>query len=256
MRLTTLPLLGTFVIPALAATSTTIVRATPVPSLSTAQWISEPEGFDSPKVSPINSITWDRWYFDAVQVSENPTEKASFVATFYSAGVSGFEPLLVYANEGYTSIALAELVVVCHNGTRDRFLINGTEAGITTGGNGASAVCDGVDGQASFSASPNMRYYHIEVESEGIKGILSLQSVMLWYSGAALRRKRGENATYPPLMSSDTPTGHKINVELPDGAELDYTATIRWTGSLELVDEEGESFVGGTFVEQFAAETE
>ncbi|KAL4923582.1 uncharacterized protein BDV17DRAFT_301670 [Aspergillus undulatus] len=333
MRLTSPPLLGTFLAPALAATSTTIV-----PELSTAQWISDAEGFDSPKVSPINTITWDWWSFDAVQVSPNNEEKASFVATFYTAGVSGFEPLVIYANEGHTSIALAELVVIWHNGTRERVLIDGTEARIGTVGDGTSGVWDGLDGQASFLASPNMRYYQIALESEEVEGTVTLQSLapphypcgpaeagqdmqlaphigwanavpdaasevhlsvggrrldftgigyhdknwvnshfqpnvgtcywghsragpynLVWFgylphksqshvtpqncvsayvardgeiltaqcSGITVR-PYGENATYPPLMNSDPPRGYKINVELPDGTELEFTATIRY----------------------------
>ncbi|KAL4780297.1 hypothetical protein BJX76DRAFT_49533 [Aspergillus varians] len=77
-------------------------------------------------------------------------------------------------------------------------------------------------------------------------------------------RPFGENSTYPPLASTGNPNGFKINIELPDGGELDFTAHAdrlvsrnaegtryaRWTGTLEgTVD--GQALTGDTVFEHF-----
>ncbi|KAL4938072.1 hypothetical protein BDV06DRAFT_215411 [Aspergillus oleicola] len=174
MRLSTLSLLGSS---ALATAATVIVPDSPVNASSKAQFISNSTAFDGPKVVPVNATTWDWWYFDAVQVSSNPNEQVSVVATFYNALPTGFDPIVLYAQRGFTSLALGEVVINWSNGTRNIFMFNSTEARITTVGDGTEGVWETPTGDMSFAGSPDMRLYEVQLESEIVSGTVVLQSV-------------------------------------------------------------------------------
>ncbi|KAL4863648.1 hypothetical protein BDV12DRAFT_177276 [Aspergillus spectabilis] len=353
-------------------TSITIVPPTPVPQDSNVQWISNSTGFDGPKVKPINDTTWDWWYFDAIQVSEDPDEQASVMATFYTATPNGFDSLIAYHNAGFTSLTLAEVNIVWPNGTHETYIFNATEAVITTVGDGASGVFEEGIHEASFTGSPNMSTYRVDLQSPWVSGSLTLQSIapphypcgpavagqsleimphvgwanaipdavstveltvgghpltftgigyhdknfgeqnfgsnvgswywghgrlgeysVVWFDGLTPERQNfvsayvarnneiliaqcsgvtvrpyGEDATYPPLISTEPPSGFVVNFTLPD-RDLDLTAAgkhviaggraglryTRWSGTLEGVID-GELLTGDTMFEQFNFFTE
>ncbi|KAL5336031.1 hypothetical protein BJX70DRAFT_373667 [Aspergillus crustosus] len=162
---------------AATATSTTIVPSTPVNEVSNVQWTSTDTGLDSPKVQPVNDTTWDWWYFDAIQVSENTDEQASVIVTFYTATPGGFDSLTGYHNAGFTSLTLADIYIVWPNGTHQTFFVNATEAVITTADDAVSGVWDeGID-QATFSGSPDLSSYRVDLNSAEVSGSLTLESI-------------------------------------------------------------------------------
>lgn len=164
----------------LATTSTTIVHSTPVPEVSDITWISDNTGFDAAKVQSVNASTYDWWYFDAVQVSDDPAQQASVVVTFYTAVASGFDFLQDYAAQGFTSLTLADAAIHWPNGTAKSYFFNATEAHITT--NTADNAVHGVwidnPDKISFMGSPSMSTWQVEFDSAAwISGTVTLQSV-------------------------------------------------------------------------------
>ncbi|KAL4914994.1 hypothetical protein BDW62DRAFT_219719 [Aspergillus aurantiobrunneus] len=358
----------TFLVPQfLATTASTIVPSVPVPGRSETNWISNTTGFDSPKVHPINSSVYDWWYFDAVQASDDRSEQASVVVTFYTATSTGFDFLAFYEAEGFSSLALAEATVTWPNGTSETFLFNATEANITTVENGAEGLWDANGESATFIGAPDLTTYRVHIESPLVVGTLFLQSIapahypcgpaapgqtmqvaphigwanavpdakssvrlmvhgeplhfhgtgyhdknwgdrsfgssvgawywghgrlgpysIVWFDHLSPQKENfvsayvardgeivvaqcegitvrpfGENATYPPLNTTGSPTGYRIHIDLPTGEELELTATgenrisppalttyARFTGRLEgTVD--GEELVGEALYDYF-----
>lgn len=171
----------TFLVPQiLAATSTTIVHPTPVPELSDITWKSDSTGFDAAKVQPVNASTYDWWYFDAIQVSDDPALQASVVITFYTAVPSGFDFLQPYAAQGFTSLTLTDVLIHWSNGTAESYFFNATEARIIT--NTADNAVHGAwienPDKISFMGSPDMTTWQVVLDSAAwISGTVTLQSV-------------------------------------------------------------------------------
>ena len=171
----------TFLAPqVLATTSNTIVHSTPVPEVSNITWASDSTGFDAAKVQPVNASTYDWWYFDAVQVSDDPAQQASVVVTFYTAVSSGFDFLQDYAAQGFTSLTLADATIHWPNGTAESYFFNATEARLTT--NTADNAVHGVwiekPDKILFMGSPSMSTWQVGFDSAAwISGTVTLQSV-------------------------------------------------------------------------------
>ncbi|KAL3457338.1 hypothetical protein BJX64DRAFT_280677 [Aspergillus heterothallicus] len=166
-----------------ARTSTTVVPPGPANEASTVNWISGRAGFDGPKVTPINAITWTDWYFEAIESPPTPgtgggaAEYASIVVAFYTATPDGFDLLAGFADAGYTSLTLAEAEVTWRNGTTQTFLFNATEATIGVLGDGASGVFPGDDGNwASFAGASDLSVYRVDLKAPGIEGSMTLRS--------------------------------------------------------------------------------
>lgn len=168
----------------LAATSTTIIHPTPVPGVSDITW-TDSNGFDAAKVQPVNASTYDWWYFDAVQVSDDPAQQASVVITLYTAVSTGFDFLQAYAAQGFTSLTLAEVIIHWPNGTAESYFFNSTEARITTNtaDNGVHGVWIDSPDRISFMGSPGMTTWQVEIDSAAwISGTVTLQSVSCFLS--------------------------------------------------------------------------
>lgn len=164
----------------LATTSTPIVQPTPVPELSDITWKSDSTGFDAAKVQPVNASTYDWWYFDAIQLSDDPAQQASVVITFYTAVPSGFDFLQPYAAQGFTSLTLTDVLIHWPNGTAESYFFNATEARITTNtaDNGVHGAWIENPDKISFMGSPDMTTWQVELDSEAwISGTVTLQSV-------------------------------------------------------------------------------
>ncbi|KKK19522.1 hypothetical protein ARAM_003490 [Aspergillus rambellii] len=149
----------------------------PASEPSEVQWTYCEGGLDGPKVVPINSSTWDWWYFDVVQPFTASGEQASVVAVLYTATAGGFQMLSGFAAAGYTSVDLAQVTVTWPNGTQDQYLFNATEAQFATIGDGTSGSYVGTG--LSFAGAPDLSAYYVQINSpeQGIFGSLVLQSV-------------------------------------------------------------------------------
>ncbi|KAL3483846.1 hypothetical protein BJX62DRAFT_249091 [Aspergillus germanicus] len=176
MKVTLLFPLAFLSCPIRALPSTTVIPSTPVPELSQVTWLSGAAGFDAPKVSPVNATTWDWWYFDAIQSGAPKGERASVVVTFYTALPTGFDLLGAFASAGYTSLTLVGTEVTWPNGTTETFLFNATEATITVLGDGASGVWNASIGTASFTGTPDLSSYRVDLNSPFVSGSITLRS--------------------------------------------------------------------------------
>ncbi|KAL2817599.1 hypothetical protein BJX63DRAFT_440738 [Aspergillus granulosus] len=176
MKLTSLLPISLLFSPVRASPSTTVIPPAPVPELSDVTWRSGLDGFDAPKVSPVNATTWDWWYFDAIQSPAPEGERASVVITFYTAVPTAFGLLGAFASAGYTSLTVVEAGLTWPNGTTETFLFNATGATITVLGNGASGIFEAPVGAASFSGTPDMSTYRVDLDSPFVSGSVTLQT--------------------------------------------------------------------------------
>ena len=130
-------------------------------------------GFDSPKIRPVNSSSWDWWYFDVV--SEDA--QSSAVVVFYTAPETGF----VFAEAPTDSILEASLSVILpgSDGHPETIsVVNFAEkATIVTVENGASGEWTGSG--FSFAGTPDMKEYIVTINDEmsGVKGTITYHSV-------------------------------------------------------------------------------
>lgn len=125
-------------------------------------------GLDGPKVHPINSTTFDWWYFDAVSASG---DLASVVINFYTASPGGFEALTNTSTVLETSISGSFA-----NGTT--FIINEypSEAVVITEGDGSA----GRWGEySSWKSTPDLKNWEIRFDAPeyGVKACMTLESV-------------------------------------------------------------------------------
>lgn len=127
-------------------------------------------GFDGPKITPVNSTSWDWWYFDVV--SEDA--QSSAVVVFYTAPETGF----VFAAAPTQNILEASLSLKLPGNEDLIYITNFAEkANVVTVKNGASGEWTGTG--FSFEGSPDMREYTINIDDKtnGVKGTVAFHSV-------------------------------------------------------------------------------
>ena len=160
-------LLPLFSLTVLTHSQPEIYHITSTPAHTPSKVIYPGNFLDGPKVKPVNTTTFDWWYFDAVSSSLPSGDHSSVVFTFYDATNSGFEVL----NKAKTRLD-AQLSGTFRNGTP--FLIDAYPS-----------KADGVgsDGRwgkyASWKGSPDARFWQVNFEDAkyGIKGSMTLESV-------------------------------------------------------------------------------
>ncbi|KAK6069258.1 hydroxyneuurosporene synthase domain-containing protein [Seiridium cupressi] len=161
--------------------NTVIVPPETVVGESIGQWTAGAQGFDAPKVQPINSTAYDWWYFDIVSSSQNNDTAGlpSFVVVFYTATAGGFTPLISLAQNGYNSMDLVQITAGYGNGTTFEASLNGTQATLTTCGDFTRGAFVGDAGAANFSGSSDLSFYIVTIHAPemGIVGSLELKSI-------------------------------------------------------------------------------
>lgn len=153
---------------------------------SNVLWNSAAFGLDAPKVSPINSTTYDWWYFDVVSNtdrSRNCSTTSGLTAltiVFYSAGPQGFPATSRFIDQGFTSANLFQIRASFVNGTTYGAIVNATQAYFLPLGNGVTSIFDGAEaGTASFSGTLDMSTYILNFDAPafGLNGSIVFNSV-------------------------------------------------------------------------------
>ena len=128
-------------------------------------------GFDGPKVKPVNTTTFDWWYFSAISSDIADGDLSSAVVTFYDATPGGFAAL---------SNKTTKLEVSLTGSFKD-----GTPFGIDAFPATAVVVTEG-DGSAgrwsnygSWTSFGNLQTWEISFQDaeQGVKGSMTLDSV-------------------------------------------------------------------------------
>ncbi|EXK75774.1 hypothetical protein FOQG_19461 [Fusarium oxysporum f. sp. raphani 54005] len=129
--------------------------------------ISSRKPFDGPKVTPVNSTTFDWWYFDVVD--KNASQ--SLTVAFYTASNTAlaFLPKLGSLNFVHVSGILP-------NGTTFKSIIPAIDSPVRTVGDGSSGSWEGAG--FSWKGSPSLDHYKIKANdaSVGYKGVMKLKS--------------------------------------------------------------------------------
>ncbi|EEU33822.1 uncharacterized protein NECHADRAFT_89104 [Fusarium vanettenii 77-13-4] len=135
---------------------------------SAVEMMSSGKPFDGPKVIPINSTTFDWWYFDVVAKDASQ----SLTVAFYTAPKTAlaFLPELDTLNFVHVS-------GVFPNGTRFVSIIPAQDSQVRTVGDGSSGSWEGTG--FSWQGSPTLDHYRIAANnaSLGYKGYIKLKSV-------------------------------------------------------------------------------
>ncbi|KAK9326703.1 hypothetical protein V1520DRAFT_366045 [Lipomyces starkeyi] len=120
--------------------------------------------FDGPKLSSVNSTSFDWWYFDIC------SEEASVQVIFFTG-----TPTAIGHASSIPLVTFATLHGLFPNGTEFDYEVPSVTVDIATDGDGSSGFFDGF---GSWKATPDMSYYTITLDSEaiGIKGALYFQS--------------------------------------------------------------------------------
>ncbi|KAI9729151.1 MAG: hypothetical protein M1834_007058 [Cirrosporium novae-zelandiae] len=133
---------------------------------SVAQFISSASGFNSPKVHPVNSTSFDWWYFDAV--SED--QQYSIVVIFFISSYRAF-PFI----SGSTILP----TIITISSSEDDLLTGAEafaeEATIVTTGDGATGLWK--DTGFSFAGTEDMSSYTISVNASGIQGTFTMDTI-------------------------------------------------------------------------------
>lgn len=135
---------------------------------STVELISSGKPFDGPKVTPINSTTFDWWYFDVVD--KNASQ--SLTVAFYSASNTA----LAFLPE-LESLNFVHVSGILPNGTRFVSVIPAKDSPVRTVGEGSSGSWEGTG--FNWKGSPSLDHYDIKANdaSVGYKGVMKLKSV-------------------------------------------------------------------------------
>jgi hypothetical protein len=151
LRLATLAsLIASLVVPILSQAHQLIIPSQPADAITETQWTSNASGFDFPKNTPINSTSYDWWYFDAVSSPtfglgpDGALEQPSVAFTFYTTGADGFDLLGQQFPDGILpSGNVVQVLVTWPNGTHEVWLLPAGDGLFTLEGDGASAVFPG-----------------------------------------------------------------------------------------------------------------
>lgn len=131
------------------------------------------ESLDAPKVRPVNTTTFDWWYFSAISSNLPSDDLSSAVVTFYDATPAGFAAL-----DNKTTKLEVSLTGSWPDGTPFGFDAFPAEAVVV------SDIGEGTVGRwgefASWKGS-GLRKWEIRFadESQGVKGVMRLESVGL-----------------------------------------------------------------------------
>ncbi|KAL4741689.1 hypothetical protein BDV11DRAFT_203396 [Aspergillus similis] len=145
------------------------------------QYTSGRDGFDAPKVHPINATTYDWWWFDAIQ-QPVPTEDGGqaqphIVIIFYTLGSDSFEVLTEQFPNGLPSGNIVQITLAWPNGTIENpIALPAGDAIITVEGDGSSGDFAGTG--CSWVGTPDMSSYvvHLDVPEHDISGSLYINS--------------------------------------------------------------------------------
>lgn len=148
--------------------SETVISGQPSDGPSTVQFAAASSGFDGPKVTNLNSTTFDLWYFDAVSSDLAYTA----VVVFFTAEPGALFP-------GAADLGTADYVEIFITTPDDSFVtaVGADSLTVTTTGDGSSGALDG--GEAGWTGQPDMSQYIVNINApdEGITGTLSFTSV-------------------------------------------------------------------------------
>ncbi|KAL2825793.1 hypothetical protein BDW59DRAFT_70177 [Aspergillus cavernicola] len=147
------------------------------PGESDIQWISGPDGFDSPKNNHITDTAYDWWYFDVVEEPYSGNgDQPSFAATFHTTGSNGFDPLRNAFPMGFPSTTFVQIDLAWPNGTTDSWVLFAGGASFTVDGDGASANFSHTG--ASFEGAPDLSSYVVNINApeKGVVGSLRIDS--------------------------------------------------------------------------------
>ncbi|KAL4994180.1 hypothetical protein BDV10DRAFT_9906 [Aspergillus recurvatus] len=150
-------------------------------AITFTQYISGRDGFDAPKIYPVNATTYDWWYFDAVQQpaagDDGRQAQAHIAVTFYTLGSDSFEVLAGQFPHGLPSGNMVQITLAWPNGTID-FPIDLAAGGaiFTVEGDGSSGDFTGTG--CSWVGAPDLSTYvvHIDVPEHDIRGSLYIKS--------------------------------------------------------------------------------
>ncbi|KAL4906209.1 hypothetical protein BDW74DRAFT_177229 [Aspergillus multicolor] len=149
---------------------------------SVVQYTSDADGFDAPKVHPVNATTYDWWYFDAVQQpvpgDDGSPIQAHVAFTFYTLGSDSFEVLTGQFPNGLPSGNMVQITFAWPNGTVDLPVdLPAGDAIITVEGDGSSGNFTGTG--CSWKGTPDMSAYvvNINVPEHQLNGSLYIKSV-------------------------------------------------------------------------------
>lgn len=128
-----------------------------------ADFVSTANSLDGPKLSAINSTSWDGWYFEAV----SPDLKSSIVIVFYTATAVGF-PFVDFSED----VTVLSVHTSFPNGTLVDRYIYANEVVVTTVKEGTSGIYEATGGAwfgapdlSQYVVTINCRDLHTEIES-------------------------------------------------------------------------------------------
>ena len=155
-----------FRFPKYAWSDTSNISSTAAPGDSHANFVSSSYALDGPQVTPINSTSWDWWYFEAVAEDL----KTSVVIIFYTALPTGF-PFLLPS----TFVTLVGFSATFANGTQFGVYLDAKDASVSTVQDGSSGVFEGA---GSWVGKPDMSLYQVQIDSpkNGVTGTFILRS--------------------------------------------------------------------------------
>lgn len=139
---------------------------------STAQWTYNctAGGLDGPKVKPVNSTTFEWWYFDAVSANISSGDLSSVVVVFYTASPDGFP-----TSDNDSTILDTSITGSFADGTPFSFYAFPAEATISTEGDGSAGEWGGY---ADWDGITNPKRWVVKFNDSdyGISGEMVLQS--------------------------------------------------------------------------------
>ncbi|KAJ7445626.1 hypothetical protein FB451DRAFT_1005018, partial [Mycena latifolia] len=136
---------------------------------SSAHFISGASGLDAPKIHPVNSSTFEWWYFDAVP--HDPRSRASVVVVFYTATASAF-PFLAPAG----TATLAQIAVTFPNGTAYGATVPADGATVTADENVSSGDWHNSGFRWTHSGDHSGYTVLIDAPHIGVKGSIRFRS--------------------------------------------------------------------------------
>lgn len=147
------------------------INAKPEKVPSSVEFTYPGTGFDGPKVRPVNTTTFDWWYFSAISSDIANGDLSSAVVTLYDASPGGFAAL---------SNKTTKLEVSLTGSFKD-----GTPFGIVAFPATAVVVTDGDDSEGrwgnygSWTSFADLKKWEISFQDEeqGVKGSMTLDSV-------------------------------------------------------------------------------
>jgi hypothetical protein len=148
----------------------TITYSTTQSLTSHVQYTSCDHAADGPKVWPIDLVSYDWWYFDAV--SDDGKEAVTIV--FFASSALGF--IDTTSVESILNVAITGTFA---NGTTTGDSALATSATVTSAGNGNGASGNWTGSGCSFTGAADLSSYSIAIDSPsvGISGTVDFVSV-------------------------------------------------------------------------------